>query len=231
MSQHDLEMLRLEENLARGRNQLSISVTELADRLRPANLINDAVDRVAGRAATATSEAIQAAKTNSGKATLLGAGALFAFELGRRSFKGAGQHASGAEEPPAESPLGDGGDEGVSRERRQRVKSPGPVRTLEYWGCGAAAAAVGYVLGKAIPVSTAEKELVGDLPSDLRTFANRFWQEHARGAKLAAADSFGLARLAAAGLGVMAAIASVIAPGVDPMPRNAASQDDGKFGK
>jgi Protein of unknown function (DUF3618) len=212
MSQHDLEMLRLEENLARGRNQLSISVTELADRLKPANLINDAVDRVAGKAATATSVALQAAKTKSGKATLLGAGALFAFELGRRSFKGTEQHAWGEEEPPVDSPPGDGGDEGVSRERKHRVKSPGPVQTLEYWGGGAAAAAVGYILGKAIPVSSAEKELVGDVPSDLRTFANRFWQEHARGAKLAAADSFGLARLAAAGLGIMAAIANVMKP-------------------
>jgi hypothetical protein len=230
MSHHDLEMLGLEENLARRRNVISTSVTELAERLRPANLINGAIDRVAGKAATATSEALQAAKTNSGKATLLGAGALLAFELGRRSFKGTEQHASRAEEPPAESPPGDRGDEGASRKRRQRVKPPGPWQTLEYWAGGATAAAVGYVLGKAIPVLAAEKELAGDLPADIRTFANRFWQEHARGAKLAAADSFGLARLTAVGLGIMAAIASVMAPGVDRRPRNSASQGDGKFG-
>src|ERR1700756_5018401 len=83
MSPHELEMQELEGRLSSNRGQLSASVTELADRLRPANLVNAAVDRLAGKAATAAREALNIAKQNSGKATLLGAGALLAFDLGR----------------------------------------------------------------------------------------------------------------------------------------------------
>lgn len=209
MSPHELEMRELEERLSSNRGQLSASVTELADRLRPANLVDAAVDRLAGKAATAASEALNIAKKNSGKATLVGAGALLAFGLGRVTSRPSDQ-------PTAAEPLGDPANEDDEEPSAPQYRSiTESWRTLGYWGGGAAAAVIGYALGKVIPVSAAETELLGEMPSEVKSAADQFWQEHARGAKLAAADSFGLARWAAVGLGLMAAMARLIQPETD----------------
>ncbi|WP_284317210.1 hypothetical protein, partial [Labrys miyagiensis] len=153
--------------------------------------MNAAVDRLAGKAATVASEALNVAKKNSGKATLVGAGALLAFDLGRVTSRPPDQ-------PTAAEPLGDPANESDEEPSAPHYRSiTDSWRTLRYWGGGAVAAVVGYALGKVIPVSAAETELLGEMPSEVKSAADQFWQEHARGAKLAAADSFGLARWAA----------------------------------
>jgi hypothetical protein len=209
MSPHELEMQELEERLSSNRRQLSATVAELADWLRPANLVNAGVDYLAGKAATAARDAVNIARKNSGKVTLVGAGALLAFDLGRLT-------STPSDQPTAAEPFGDPVYQSNVEPSAPHYRSiMDSWRTLGYWGGGAVAAVIGYALGTVIPVSTAETELLGGMPSEVKSAADQFWKEHARGAKLAAADSFGLARWTAVGLALMAAMARLLKPETD----------------
>jgi hypothetical protein len=209
MSLHKLEIMHLEESLARNRLQASASVTELADRLRPANLLNVAIDSVAGKAASVTNEALKAAKTHAGKATVFGAGALLAFDIGRLAGQPS-DRTSGQDQPGVQAR-----DDENRTNFAHSPKKPSKAIDLgafSYWAGGLAAVAFGYGLGKFIPISEAEKQLVGGMPSEFKIAANEFWNEHAHGAKLAAVGSFGVARWFALGLGLMAAAAKAVQP-------------------
>ena len=208
MSRHEVEMLALEEGLARNRIVFFRSMSELATRLRPRHVVNVAMDRVAGKAVEVTGDLMDLAKANAGKATLFGAGALLAFEVGRRNSQ------------PQDPPLPDA-TAGAPDEVKGRRPASGDTMLSElpnmakYWGGGGVAVLFGFLISKAIPVSKTEKELLGEIPLEIKQSAKTFWRQHAHGAKLAAADIFGVARIVATGLGLMGALAMIVGRDTD----------------
>jgi hypothetical protein len=208
MPHHEVEMLALEEGLARNRMVLSKSVSELATRVRPRHVVNVAMDRMAGKAVKLTSDIFDLAKANTGKATLFGIGALLAFDIGRRSSQ------------PQDVPLPDA-TAGAPDDTKGRGKASWGTMLSElsnaarYWGGGGVALLLGFLIGKAVPVSKAEEELLGEIPGDAKRTAKTFWRQHAHGAKVAAADIFGVARIVATGLGLMFALATIVGRDTD----------------
>ena len=63
---------------------------------------------------------------------------------------------------------------------------------------------LGHLIGRAFQPTAKEHALFGKAADEVRDVAARFVSEHKRGAKLAAAESFGFARYSAAFLAVLA---------------------------
>jgi Protein of unknown function (DUF3618) len=219
MSPRDPGLDAIEADLARSRAEMAGTVAEIARRLRPQAVVDTAIEKISGRATDIASAALDTAKRHGGQATLFGAGALLAFDIGRRTSDPS-QGTGSAEGEIATVSVGDAGggpDEPsglAARPKTQAFEAIGNIPTvLKYWGGGLAAAAVGYSVGAAVPVSEAEKRLLGDAAHEVRTEATAFWQEHAEGARQMSAQAFGLAGVAAAALGTMAAFAEILGKG------------------
>lgn len=63
---------------------------------------------------------------------------------------------------------------------------------------------IGHVIGRSFKATAKERALFGKAAEELQSAASEFVSEHSRGAKLAAAQSFGFARYSAAFLVLMA---------------------------
>ncbi|MDQ0390322.1 hypothetical protein [Labrys monachus] len=206
----DAGLAALEAGLVRNRAEIRGSVSEIARRLKPANLVDAALDKVSGKATAIAGDAVDVVRRHGGQAALFGAGALLAFDIGRRATQTPAAPAAETADGIAESIQSSPPD--TPTRQADILASVGnlPI-VLKYWGGGLAAAAMGYSIAKAVPVSETERHLMGEMPRELKAGVQSFWREHALGARQAGAQAFGIAGVAAAALGTMAALAEIMA--------------------
>jgi hypothetical protein len=206
MSHPEAKISALEAEAGRNRAALAASVTAAAIRLKPAHLIEAAIDKAGKKTSGLTRDVASVLTDKGGKAALLGAGALLAFDLGRRASK------------PAGSSLDGRGDAGTSPEPivtpRPAASRFGSIKNLpdlvKFGGGGVVAIMAGYGVANLIPVSPAERQWLGDLPAEAKARIKAFQFEHTEGEKQLVAQSFGIAKLVAAALSVMAVLARLI---------------------
>ncbi len=192
-----LDIASLEAEAAQTRAALKLSARELHRRLSRDYLIDLAVDRIAGDAASVAGEVVGQVKENGGKAALFGAGLLLAFGAGR-----------GNKAPTND---GTGGPSEVRSKPAQAEtssKRSSKWDTFFLWAGGLGAAGLSFTMSNLVPVSATERELLGDLPVELKKLGADFIDEHLRGAKQLFAGSLGIASYAAGALGLMAAFAT-----------------------
>jgi hypothetical protein len=85
---------------------------------------------------------------------------------------------------------------------RQTAANLGEKATI--WSEALGAVALGSIFATAIPVTSPERELLGEFPSNAKHELETFAREHKAGIKQAAAQAFGLASAAAWFLALLA---------------------------
>jgi len=133
-------------------------------------------------------------KANGGIAALAGTGAIVAYDIGRKS----------AEQPTQASTEGSdnrGVNEVTRSEKPTSISTK--VRAVTIGGAGLL---LGHVLSKGVAITDVESRLLKECSSRFQRVSVELVEEHSRGAKIAAAQTFGFARFAAALLAVMAAV-------------------------
>ena len=191
-----LDLAALEVEAAAKRAALQISAREIHRRLSREYLIDRAIDRVAGDAASAAGEVVGQVKENGGKAALFGAGLLLAFGAGR----GTSVSQTADHDVPLEAAT-------VARNEKATTSLFSRWETIVAWAGAIGAAGIAFTVSNLVPVSQAERDLLGDLPAELKSLGTGFLDEHLQGAKQLLAGSFGVASFAAGALGLMAAFA------------------------
>ncbi|QKC98295.1 hypothetical protein [Mesorhizobium sp. NZP2298] len=180
-----------------GRQALFGPVSEVSRRLQPRHLVQVSTNCARQKFAGAIDRVSGAVKENGGTAAAVALGALVVFDAGRRSVDG---NAGGTD------------FENFAR-RGNSDSSPGRhVATREVTGLdqakviagSAMALSLGHVIGRAFRTTAKERALFGAAGDTVRETAAKFVHEHKRGAKLAAAEAFGLARYGATLLAILA---------------------------
>lgn len=187
------EVELLEARAAAQRAALALTVAEVSRRVQPRHLVDTAVRMAKTKGTEVLGEVADTVKDHGGKAALLGLGAVAAFEIGRKS--------AAPPSPPRE--WSDAAESsGLSFHPQHGVTVPARASAV---GRLLAGAALGAAVGGAVKLTDSEKALFAEVGPDVRKTAVAFFEEHSRGAKLVAADTFGLASFAAAFLAIMAA--------------------------
>ena len=177
---------------------LKVSLAELRQRSSPSHVFGVARDAAAAKARAVLGEGIDYVKEHGPAVAVAGGGALLAFDLGRRSVSPPSASAEAADESEGWELSGRDRPGGI----RQTAADLGEKATI--WSEALGAAALGSVLATAIPVTTPERELLGEFPSNAKHELEKFAQEHKAGIKQAAAEAFGLASAAAWFLALLA---------------------------
>jgi hypothetical protein len=188
----------LEDEAAGLRAGLKASLAELRQRSSPSHVLGVAREAAVEKARVVLGEGLDYVKEHGPAVAVAGGGALLAFDLGRRSVSSSSASADAAdasehrEIPDPDRPGG----------VRQKAAALGEKVTI--WSEALGATALGSVLATAIPVTSPERELLGDFPSNAKHELEKFAQEHKTGIKQAVAQAFGIASAAAWFLALLA---------------------------
>ena len=207
MAHTDADLLTIEQDAERNRRALTASVEEIGRRVQPKNIVLMAQRRIGGEAWKTFDRIREAVKDERGKVVVLVAGAVAAFYLGRSTQPRA----------PYRSTLNSAESVIPSAEKNHNFglnlvseKTGAFARNARKLAAAAAAVASGYAIGSAAPISRAEKEVMGEASARVKDYAAEFRRVHSRGARIAAVQSLGVAQLAAAAIGLMGALASLV---------------------
>ena len=213
------EFSTIEEDSERNRRALAGSVEQIARWVRPNNLASLARQRISDEAWKGFGELREAVRNERGKAAVLVAGAVGAFYLGRSI------QSKNAVKPP--EPTIAAGANVANFPMKSHFSLDlgsgkfGPfAQGAKKIAAAAAAVATGYAMGSAVPVTRAESDLMGDASARVKDYAAEFRRVHLRGARIAAVQSFGVAQPAAVALGLLGALAALVADrGKSPIDR------------
>ncbi|WP_027062742.1 hypothetical protein [Mesorhizobium loti] len=209
MAQLDDEIQEILAKSRAERQALFTPVSELSRRLQPRHFVDVAkvysqqkVTRIAGGVSGAV-------KANGGTAAAVALGAVAVFDAGRRSAGGRTTSGLVAETGPrSDSEAADAAP----------IRYQGPAgHGLTNFDRGKVLAAsagglfLGHVSGQAFQPTAKERALFGKAAVKIQDAADKFASEHSRGAKLAAAQAFGIARYSAAFLAVLSAASDYLA--------------------
>lgn len=181
-------------------------VAEISRRLQPAHLVDATTRYAKSKIAAATGGVSTAIKENGGTAAAIAVGAVAVFDAGRKS----GERRIDPGNPDADAGLPEthrreqpGGSSATRKPMQKAVTNAARSKVL---AGSAGALLIGYLIGRSIPTTDRERELFGTGAGELRGAASKFVSQHGHGAKLMAAQAFGLARYAAAFLAIMGAV-------------------------
>ena len=184
------------------RQALFEPVSEISRRLQPRNLV-DASTRYAKRTvAKALGGVSDEVKDNVGAAAAVALGAVAVFDAGRRSARGPASADHDAVDQAASTAHSDAASIRYEADSRKTITNSMRAKAL---AGSAAGLLLGHIVGKAFEPTAKERALFGKAGAEVQDTADSFIAEHARGAKLAAAQAFGFARYAAAFLAVLTA--------------------------
>jgi hypothetical protein len=189
------------------RQALFEPVREISRRLQPRNLV-DASTRYAkqkvGKVLGGVSDAV---KDNGGTAAAVALGAVAVFDAGRRSAR----VAAGADHEAVDLVAGAAHSDAASiRYEAHTHKAVTNLTRAKVLAGSAGGLLIGHIIGKAFEPTAKERDLFGQAGAEARNAADAFLAEHVHGAILAAAQTFGFARYAAAFLAVLAAASDYI---------------------
>lgn len=177
-------------------------VSEVSRRMQPRHLADVSTHYVKQKVAGALAGISDAVKENGGIAAAVALGAVAVFDAGRRSAEVPARRVEATTATLTSGGDADAGSSGYHAGERRAVTSLDRAKMIAGWAVGVL---VGHVIGQAFRPTAKERALFGEAAEEVREVAAKFVREHKRGAKIAAADAFGLARYGAALLGVLAA--------------------------
>ena len=178
-------------------------VSEVSRRLQPRHLVQVSTQYAKQKVTGVLGGVTDAVKENGGTAAAVALGAVAVFDAGRRSA--GGNVAAGSAGADIET-LTSGGhaDAGPSRYHALPRSAVSNLERAKVIAGSAGGLFLGHLIGRAFQPTAKEQALFGKAADEVRDVAARFVSEHKRGAKLAAAESFGFARYSAAFLAVLA---------------------------
>lgn len=184
------------------RQALFEPVSEISRRLQPRNLVDASTRYAKRKVAKVVSGVSKAVKDNGGAAATVALGAIAVFEAGRRSAPGP----AGADHDAVDLVAGDiHSDEASIKYEAHRPRAITNSMRAKVLAGSAGGLLLGHIIGKAFEPTAKERALFGKAGTEVQDITDKFIAEHARGAKLAAAQAFGFARYAAAFLAVLTA--------------------------
>ena len=172
------------------RDQLRASLSELSYRSTPSHLLQVVQETALEKGRAMLGEGMSLLRSHGAAAGVAGAGAILAFDLGRRSVPqsegvGVADDIGGAQVRSAQ------GQKGIRAIVSQMSDS------ALAWFSGLAGAAVGGALGAAVPITPQEREVFAALPAQSWQEIDDFKRRHMQGMKQTAAEAFGIARFSA----------------------------------
>ncbi|WP_095198549.1 hypothetical protein [Mesorhizobium carmichaelinearum] len=186
------------------RQALFAPVAEISRRLQPHHLVEVTTRYAKDKMVGAVGGVSDAIKQNGGTVAAVALGAVAVFDAGRKSAEGASGLVN-ASEPHVK--ISSGGKHtgrlSVPNVGSQR-KGLSNVARAKVLAGSAGGLLIGHVIGRSFKATGKERELFGKAAEELQSAASEFVSLHSRGAKLAAAQSFGFARYSAAFLVLMA---------------------------
>jgi hypothetical protein len=194
MSRADQTVQAIQGQARLERQAFARSLGEISERLRPQYLVNQGKLLLKRRAGRMLADVSRTVKANGGIAALAGTGAIVAYDIGRKS---AGQPTQASTEGSDNR----GVNEVTRSEKPTSISTKARAVTI-----GGAGLLLGHVLSKGVAITDVESRLLKECSSRFQRVSVEFVEEHSRGAKIAAAQTFGFARFAAAFLAVMAAV-------------------------
>lgn len=196
-------------------------VAEISCRLQPAHLVDTAARHAKAKIARAVGGVSTAVKENGGTAAAIAVGAVAVFDAGRKSAER--PIARGTRDQDAGLPetyRKDQHEEAIATRKLSRAATN--VARSKVLSGAVGALLIGHLIGRSTPTTDKERELFGKGAGELKRAASAFGSQHAHGAKLVAAQAFGLARYSAAFLAIMGAVSDYFTrpdPDDDPVRR------------
>jgi hypothetical protein len=184
------------------RQALFEPVSEISRRLQPRNLVDTSTRYAKRKVAKAFAGVSDAVKDNGGTAAVVALGVVAVFDAGRRSARGPASSDHDAIDLAADATHSDAPSIRYEAQTRKAITNSARAKVL---AGSAGGLLLGHIIGKAFEPTAKERALFSKAGADVQDTAERFIAEHARGAKLAAAEAFGFARYAAAFLAVLTA--------------------------
>ncbi|MER9539857.1 MULTISPECIES: hypothetical protein [unclassified Mesorhizobium] len=202
MAQPSEEMREIMLQSRTERQALFEPVSEISRRLQPRNLVDASTRYAKQKVAKALGGVSDAVKNNGGTAAAVALGAVAVFDAGRRSTHGP----AGADDIAVDKVAGASHSDAASiRYEAHPRKAITNLFRAKVLAGSAGGLLLGHIIGKAFEPTAKERTLFGKAGAEVQDATDAFIAEHARGAKLAAAQAFGFARYAAAFLAVLAA--------------------------
>jgi len=190
------------------RQALFEPVSEISRRLQPRNLVDASTRYAKRKVAKVFGGVSDAVKDNGGAAAAVALGAVAVFDAGRRSARGPASADHDAVDLVAGTTHSDAASIRYEAHTPKAITNSMRAKVL---AGSAGALLLGHIVGKAFEPTAKERALFGKAGAEVQDTADRFIAEHARGAKLAAAQAFGFARYAAAFLSVLTAASDYLA--------------------
>jgi hypothetical protein len=184
------------------RQALFEPVSEISRRLQPRNLVDASTRYAKRKVAKVFGGVSDAVKDNGGAAAAVALGAVAVFDAGRRSARGPASADHDAVDLVAGTTHSDAASIRYEAQTPKAVTNSARAKVL---AGSAGGLLLGHIIGKAFEPTAKERALFGKAGAEVQDTADKFIAEHARGAKLAAAQAFGFARYAAAFLAVLTA--------------------------
>ncbi len=184
------------------RQALFEPVSEISRRLQPRNLVDASTRCAKQKVAKVLGGVSNAVKDNGGTAAAVALGAVAVFDAGRRSARGPDGTDHETVDLVAGATHSDAASIRYEAHTRKAITNLTRARVL---AGSAGGLLIGHIIGKAFEPTAKERALFGKAGAEVQDAADKFIAEHARGAKLAAAQAFGFARYAAAFLSVLTA--------------------------
>ena len=182
------------------RQALFEPVSEISRRLQPRNLVDASTRYAKQKVAKALGGVSDAVKDNGGAAGAVALGAFVIFDAGRRSARGPAGIGHDAVDLVGSATHSDAASMRYETHTGKAITNLTRARVL---AGSAGSLLIGHIIGKAFKSTAKERDLFGKVGAEVQDAADKFIAEHARGAKLAAAQAFGFARYAAAFLAVL----------------------------
>lgn len=205
MAQRNDELSEIMAQSRIERQALLQPVGEISRRLQPANVVDTATRYAKRKASRVVAGVSETVKENGGVAAMVAVGAVAMFETGRRSAGAGGSaHSHAGRHGEPEALFGGVNAGGATTAKSTSKRSVSNLARTKAIGGALGGVALGHVIGRAFQPSAKERDLFGKASNEIQTAASEFVSEHARGAKIAAAQAFGFARYAAAFLAIMA---------------------------
>ncbi|MER8848066.1 hypothetical protein NKI94_26175 [Mesorhizobium australicum] len=187
------------------RQALFEPVSELSRRVQPRHLVEVATQFAKHKVAGVVGGVSNAIKENGGTTAAVALGAVAVFDAGRRSAHDPTSIVGPADMAPETFSGGENVDAAF-------IRQPSPPRKVTNFDRAKVLAGtaggllVGHVIGRAFQPTVTERALFGKAADEVQDATDKFLNHHSHGAKVAAAQAFGVARYAAAFLTVMAAL-------------------------
>ncbi|AZO55745.1 MAG: hypothetical protein EOS78_22350 [Mesorhizobium sp.] len=210
MAQPNEEMREIMLQSRIERQGLFEPVSEISRRLQPRHLVGASTQYAKQKVAKALGGVSDAVKDNGGTAAALALGAVAVFDAGRRSAHGpaSADHDAIDQDQVAAAMHSDAAPIRYEAHTRKAITNLSRAKVL---AVSAGGLLFGHVIGKAFEPTAKERTLFGKAGADVQHATDAFMAEHARGAKLAAAQAFGFARYAAAFLAILSAASDYFA--------------------